>query len=133
MDNYDKYSSLQKLLVNLNTFEDITKEKTAILVEGKKDKLALLALDINLPIFECARDKHKTIEFLTKNNFKNVILLMDLDKQGNKLAHEMSEMLLAQGIKPNLYFRKELGKFLKLKYFEEMSAKIDNFYQLYKR
>ncbi|MEM3372696.1 MAG: hypothetical protein QXF76_00570 [Candidatus Anstonellales archaeon] len=127
IDKFDKYSSIQKLLCRLYEGNEFPNDKTAIIVEGKKDKLALEELHVNLPIFECARDKYKLVETLAKHKYTKAILLLDLDKNGNRLASELSEMLLAQGIKPNTYYRKLVGKFLKLKYFEEMQTKIAKF------
>jgi len=87
-------------------------DHSLIIVEGKKDKLALNKLgienvnSINEPIY-------LVIEKLVNYN-KEIIILTDLDKMGKKLYARLKRDLTERGITIDNYFREFLFKHTRL-------------------
>lgn len=86
--------------------EELKDSKKLIIVEGKKDKKALEKLDIKNIKFV----KGPLYKFIESIRQKEVILLLDLDKEGKKLYAKLKLGLQKRGIKINYKFRKFLFK-----------------------
>ena len=105
-------------------FEHVEKLKTSkklIIVEGIKD---LKALD-NLDIFNTIEIKGPLVIFaesIAKDN-KDVILLTDLDAEGNKLFKTLNHHFCQMGVRVDYTFRKFLKEKTRLKVIE----KLDNY------
>ena len=91
-----------------------------IIVEGKKDKDSLKKfgitniVTINKPIYEL-------VEHIV-NNYKEVIILTDLDKQGKKLYSTLKHNLQKSGVKIDSKFREFLHKNTRLSNIEGLST-----------
>ena len=95
-----------------------------IIVEGKKDKLALNKLgienvnSINEPIY-------LLIEKLIDYN-KEIIILTDLDKEGKKIYAKLRHEFQRYGIKINNKYRRFLIKHTKITQIEGLPTYINN-------
>ena len=91
----------------INHLKEESKDKI-VLVEGKKDKSALERLGIgNIKILD--KPLYKITEELVKAE-KEVILLIDLDKEGKLIYHKLIPQLKKFGVKVNEMFRNKLFK-----------------------
>ncbi|MEK6835798.1 MAG: toprim domain-containing protein [Nanoarchaeota archaeon] len=95
-----------------------------IIVEGKKDKIALNKLgienvnSINEPIY-------LVIEKLVNHN-KEIIILTDLDREGKKIYAKLKHEFQRYGIKINNKYRKFLIKHTKITQIEGLPTYIKN-------
>ena len=83
-------------------------ETSLVIVEGIKDKSALNSLGIE-NIITLKGPLYEEIEKISEKT-KEVILLVDLDKEGKKLYHTLKIGLESKGIKINDKFRNFLFK-----------------------
>jgi len=104
----EEANEIRKLIARL-------REGIAI-VEGKKDIASLQKLGVKAVTYR----KISTI----KTN-KEVFVLTDLDKEGERLLKEIMPELMLRGLKPNTVVRKRLGYLLKLRRFEEIAKKVE--------
>lgn len=87
---------------------EISEDKSLIIVEGKRDKIALNKLGIE-NIYLINKPIYSLIDTLTEKN-KEVIILTDLDKEGRKLYHKLKKGFQRNGVKINDKYRKYLFK-----------------------
>ncbi|MEM2138941.1 MAG: toprim domain-containing protein [Candidatus Woesearchaeota archaeon] len=119
-------------------YEEIQKIKEGnfiIIVEGKKDKNALLNLGLNEnKIFFLKNDIYGFSLEVIKNLKKDdkIIILTDLDKEGIKLYKKIKEILEKEHIKINDNLR-EIIKKLDIKQIEGLDSYIDTFFSLNKK
>lgn len=99
--------------------EKLRAEEKAIIVEGIKDKNALISLGITEKlIFTLSK---KALFELTEDiadNFKEAIILTDFDKKGKELYGKLNKDLVTNGVKVDNYFREFLQKKTKLSHIE---------------
>ncbi len=98
-----------------NEIESLKKEHNLIVVEGKKDKNALLNMGFNgdeiFPINRIGNSLYAVIDDLIINIEKRrVCILTDMDKKGRQLYHKIKEKLAENGIKTNNRLRHLLIK-----------------------
>ena len=86
--------------------EELKNSDKLIIVEGKKDKKALEKLDIK----NIKTIKGPLYKFIESIKSKEVILLLDLDKEGKKLYKRLKTQLQKRGIKIDHKFREFLFK-----------------------
>lgn len=87
------------------------KSKTAlIIVEGKKDKVALEALEIKADFFLLCKQNRSLPESAEEiaKKYKKVILMLDNDKKGLELEKTMVHYLQKFGVKVDRKLGKEL-------------------------
>ncbi|WP_457622878.1 toprim domain-containing protein [Persephonella sp.] len=83
--------------------------KTVILVEGKRDKYNLRKIGIKNVIPLQGKKFYDILEIVEDCN--EVILLFDLDKQGEKIFLKFYKILRREGIPVNIEFREYLKNF----------------------
>lgn len=82
-----------------------------LIVEGRRDELALKQLGIDGKIFMVKSHGESLLTFLERlNGFKEVIILTDFDKEGDELASLIIDELSRKGIKVNNELRSKLKK-----------------------
>jgi len=143
--------AIEKLRANLVLVEGKRDKKAlellgcenVLAVAGRKNQLAnLIKIENELSFSTCCErieEKFTTIEnelsFSTcskVNNFRDnkkiVIVATDLDKSGNELAEAIKSEI--EGFaQVDCETRRELGKLLRLKYFEDIKRKYEEFYE----
>ena len=93
-----------------------------VIVEGKKDRLALNQLGIRHII---TLENKPLFEIIESINEKTIVILTDLDSEGNKIFNKLRHNLQRNGIKLNNNLRKELSK-TSLKQIEGLNKFIKN-------
>jgi len=107
----DIYAEFMKHLDEING--------SIIIVEGKKDKLALEELGIENIISLNRQPLYKIIDRLTGTNEK-IIILTDLDKEGKILYSKLNSALQSVGANIDNHFRNFLFKKTELRQIEGM-------------
>ncbi len=97
----------------------LKKSKKAIIVEGKKDKLALEELGVKKDIIILNKPLFQVVETIA-SKYKDCILLLDLDKEGRKLHHKLKHDLQKHKVRIDNKFREFLLKEKKIKQIESL-------------
>jgi 5S rRNA maturation endonuclease (ribonuclease M5) len=103
-----KLEKILKLLERLAT--ELTKG-TPIIVEGRNDVNALHELDLEGDIIKAKSSGKSFLDVLgeiERRGKREVILLMDFDRQGKEWTNRLARRLEEMRIKPNLLFWKRL-------------------------
>ena len=97
--------------------DKIKKSKTLVIVEGKKDKIALEKFGIKNIITLNKKPLFEIVENISSKN-KECIILTDLDKTGKQLYGKLNSGLQKHGVKVDNRFREFLQKNTKLSHIE---------------
>ncbi|MFA5382763.1 MAG: toprim domain-containing protein [Candidatus Micrarchaeia archaeon] len=97
-----------------------------IIVEGKKDKIALNKIGL-IKVNTLQGDYKRIVEKLKEKNVQKVFILTDFDRRGDELAEKLKGELTAQAIDFDLEKRKRLGAILNIKFWEEADTKLEQF------
>jgi len=101
-----RFEELQKLIQRLN---DEAENGSLIVVEGVRDKKSLQSMGLRGRIACIQSSRRSTLSFAEQlDGEKNVIILMDFDRQGVFLANRLSRLLNVQSIHANLVLWREL-------------------------
>ena len=96
--------------------KSIIEKNVLVVVEGKKDKKALGDLGVeNVMVLDAL---YKTVEHIEKE--KEVVLLVDLDKEGKKIYSKLNEVLVQRGVTVDNRFREFLFESTQLRQIEGM-------------
>lgn len=115
-----EFISLKDWLERLKEFSE--KEKTVVLVEGKKDKQKLEKFGISHIYSIKGKKFYDILEELENEDL--VIILTDLDKQGEKISSKISSMFQREGIPVDLEFREYLKNF-DIKHIEDIPVNLE--------
>lgn len=107
---------MQELDLLNQQIEDIKTSKKLVIVEGKKDKLALEKLDI-VNIIILNRLLFEIVELVAEQT-NECIVLTDLDKEGKKIYSELAKNLKKHRVKVDDSFRNFLFKETSLRQIE---------------
>ena len=113
----------ENLLELKDEISKLKKSDKLIIVEGKKDIIALNNLGIKNTI-EINDSLELFSEKIAKNN-KEIILLTDLDNEGKKIYSKLNHYLSQQGVKIDNSFRNFLFKKTKLTQIEGLDKYIE--------
>lgn len=101
-----RFEELQKLIQRLS---DEAENGSVIVVEGVRDKKSLESMGIRGRIVCIQSSRRSTLSFAEQlDGEKNVIILMDFDRQGVYLANRLSRVLNSQSIHANVVLWREL-------------------------
>lgn len=103
----------------------IKQSNQLIIVEGKKDKIALENFGIKNIIELNKKPLFEIIENISNSNEK-CIILTDLDRQGKELYGKLNSGLQQNGVKVDDNFRKFLYKNTRLRQIEGLTTYIEN-------
>ena len=118
---------MNKKIVELNILiEKIKTSNTLIIVEGKKDKIALQKLGLTNIIELNKKPLFQIVEDVADYNDECVILT-DLDKEGKQLYSKLNSNLQRNGVKVNNKFRNFLFKHTKLRQIEGIDSYLEAF------
>jgi 5S rRNA maturation endonuclease (ribonuclease M5) len=85
----------------------------AIIVEGRRDELALRALGLTGPMIKASRHPALDLAEDAARRFPEIILLTDWDKKGDEMAKNIERHLRSLGSHPDLETRSRLKKLVK--------------------
>jgi len=105
--------------------EEGSKGDVVILVEGKKDEEKLKKIGVKNIISLKGKKFYDILEKV--ENYGKVILLFDLDKQGEKIFNKFFRLLQREGIPTDREFRDFLKKY-SIKEIEKIPIKGEPFY-----
>ncbi len=93
---------------------DENKSGAVILIEGKRDEIALRKLGFEGPIEKLNRGwpVEKLIAYLD-SNYESCILLMDWDRTGGRLQKKLAESMIGMNITVSNRLRQNLSKAMK--------------------
>ncbi|MEK6862350.1 MAG: toprim domain-containing protein [Nanoarchaeota archaeon] len=95
-------------------------ETAAVLVEGNRDRLALEYFRVK-NIITISKPLYQIVEEIS-TEYKRCILLLDLDREGNKLYKKLKDDLQKYGVRIDSKFRSFLFKHTGLKEIEGLTS-----------
>ncbi|WP_457640511.1 toprim domain-containing protein [Persephonella sp.] len=101
---FQSYEDWKDKLISYGNQEGIV-----ILVEGKNDEIKLKKIGISNTLSLKGKKFYDILEEV--ENCKEVVLLFDLDKQGEKIFNKFFQLLQREGIPVNTAFREYLKNF----------------------
>jgi len=110
-----EFATLKEWIDRLKSFSST--DGVVILVEGKNDSNKLKELGVKNVYPLKGKRFYDVLEEL--ENSSMVVILTDLDKQGEKIFQKMSTILQREGIPVDNLFRKALKKF-EIKHIEDI-------------
>ena len=111
----------------LNNFiEYIKNSNLLVIVEGKKDKIALQKLEINNVMELNKKPLFQIVEEIADSN-EECIILTDLDREGKLLYSKLNSNLQKHGVKVDNKFREFLFKHTKLRQIEGIVTYLEAF------
>ena len=115
----EKIEEFRKLI------QKIKDSNILIVVEGKKDRIALQKLGI-INVRELSKKPlFQIVEEIADSN-KECVILTDLDREGKELYGKLNSNLQKHGVKINNKFREFLFKHTKLRQIEGIDSYINN-------
>ncbi len=114
MDAESKRKLLGKTIASL--------EQSVVVVEGKRDQLALQKAGIQcLSVAVAGRKLEETIKKIGALALgKRVVLLTDFDEEGKRKEKELREALLHQGVKADIATRRNFRHLFRLSTVEQL-------------
>ena len=110
MLNLEALEQIEELFSEL---KECSTQGTPILVEGADDERTLRVLGVEGRIFRISSSGKTLLNFLESlAGFKQIIILTDFDRAGNKLAKFCVEHLKRVGVEPVVEFREKLKAIL---------------------
>ncbi len=99
---------LKRFLYRLKRFM-LGREGWVVLVEGKRDKMALERFDIG-PVYTMKGRKFHDIAEELSEKYEGVVILTDLDRTGEDIYRKLSRILESYGLKVDGSFREDLKR-----------------------
>jgi len=129
MDYKKLFEELEKIIIEL--IDD--NKKIPIIVEGEKDKYALIKLGIKGQIITINKGM-SIIDFCDwiAQNYKEIIVLTDWDRKGGFLCHTIKKNLEGR-VNCNLFYREFFAKNITIKTVEGLPHWINTIKEKYKK
>ena len=106
--------TLEQVEELLDELRECSSGGVPILVEGADDERALRKLDVKEKIFRISSGGKTLLNFLESlAGFRQIIILTDFDRAGNKLAEFCAEHLRRLGVEPITDIREKLKALLR--------------------
>jgi len=106
--------TLEQVEELLDELREYSSSGVPILVEGAYDERALRKLDVKEKIFRISSGSKTLLNFLESlAGFRQIIILTDFDRTGDKLAEFCAEHLRRLGVEPITDIRKKLKALLR--------------------
>ncbi|MBI2650411.1 toprim domain-containing protein [Candidatus Woesearchaeota archaeon] len=116
-------TKIEQIPYFINKIKD---SNSLVIVEGKKDRIALQKLGISNIIELNKKPLFEIIEDVANSN-DECIILTDLDKEGKQLYSKLNSNLQKNGVKINNKFREFLFKHTKLRQIEGIDSYLESF------
>ncbi|MDP3766091.1 MAG: toprim domain-containing protein [Nanoarchaeota archaeon] len=118
---------MNKKIDELQAFiEKIKNSNTLVIVEGKKDRIALQKLGLSNIMELNKKPLFQIVEDVSGSN-DECIILTDLDKEGKELYGKLNSNLQKNGVKINNKFRDFLFKHTRLRQIEGIDTYLGAF------
>lgn len=105
--------------------EKLKHSGTLIIVEGKKDRIALQKLGISNIMELNKKPLFQIVEEIANSN-DECMILTDLDKEGKQLYSKLNSNLQKNGVKVNNKFREFLFRHTKLRQIEGITTYLES-------
>jgi len=113
--------ALEELIASLL---DASYQGAAVIVEGRRDLLALRALGLPGPVIMASRRRALDLAEDAARSYREIILLTDWDGKGDEMCKTIERHLISVGSKPDKEIRSRLKKLVKkeIKDVESLSS-----------
>jgi 5S rRNA maturation endonuclease (ribonuclease M5) len=102
--------ALEELIASLI---DASCQGAAVIVEGRRDLLALRALGLPGPVIMASRRPALELAEEAARSYSQIILLTDWDEKGDEMCKTIELHLRSAGSRPDREIRSRLGKLIK--------------------
>lgn len=112
---------------------DASSQGAAVIVEGRRDLLALRALGLPGPVIMASRRPALHLADEAARNYPHIILLTDWDKKGDEMCKTIERHLRSAGSRPDGDIRSRIKKLVKkeIKDVESLSHYAEKMRELY--
>jgi len=106
-----------------NLLMELEESGAEVLVEGKRDRIALQKVGIGNRITLISR-RPDDVAADVATRAETAAVMTDFDDAGEELAHRMVEALESHSVKPDLDARRKLRALFGVRFFEELDRKV---------
>ncbi len=118
---------MKKIETLIDWISCIVESNKAIIVEGMKDKKALIEVGITNPIIMINGPKPGLYNVVENGaQFKHVIILTDFDKKGKELYGKLKRELCKNGVEVDNVFREWLRRNTRLSHIEGLDTYLEH-------
>ena len=97
----------------LNSLMDASSQGAAVIVEGRRDELALRSLGLRGPMIMASRRPALDLAEDAARRFRKIVMLTDWDAKGDEMALNIDMHLRSMGVQADLDIRNRLKKLVK--------------------
>jgi 5S rRNA maturation endonuclease (ribonuclease M5) len=97
----------------LSSLLDASSQGAAVIVEGKRDELALRSLGLRGPMIMASRRSALDLAEDAARRFQKIVMLTDWDAKGDEMASNIDMHLRSMGVRAELDIRNKLKKLVK--------------------
>jgi 5S rRNA maturation endonuclease (ribonuclease M5) len=116
-----------------NLLESLEEGEQEVVVEGKRDRVALQNLGIRNRITLINQSPDRVAERVASHGASEAVVLTDFDRSGEELAQRICEALESYGVKPDLDIRRKLRYLFGVLFIEELDRKVAEFQEKLER
>jgi 5S rRNA maturation endonuclease (ribonuclease M5) len=122
--------ALEELIASLL---DLSGQGAAVIVEGRRDLIALRTLGLSGPVIMASRRSALDLAEDAARNYSQIILLTDWDKKGEEMCRNIERHLRSAGSRPDALIRSRLKKLVKkeIKDVQSLSRYTERMRELY--
>lgn len=102
--------ALEELIASLL---DASCQGAAVIVEGRRDLIALRTLGLSGPVIMASRRSALDLAEDAARNYSQIILLTDWDRKGDEMCRTIERHLRSAGSRPDRLIRSRLKKLVK--------------------
>jgi len=122
--------ALEELIASLL---DLSGQGAAVIVEGRRDLIALRTLGLSGPVIMASRRSALDLAEDAARNYSQIILLTDWDQKGEEMCRNIERHLRSAGSRPDALIRSRLKKLVKkeIKDVQSLSRYTERMRELY--
>lgn len=122
--------ALEELIASLL---DLSGQGAAVIVEGRRDLIALRTLGLSGPVIMASRRPALDLAEDAARNYSQIILLTDWDQKGEEMCRNIERHLRSAGSRPDALIRSRLKKLVKkeIKDVQSLSRYTERMRELY--
>jgi 5S rRNA maturation endonuclease (ribonuclease M5) len=104
---------LEALEELISTLTEASRQGAAIIVEGRRDEMALRSLGVVGPVIMASRRPALNLAEELAKSYSEIILLTDWDRKGDEMANTIEQHLRCTSSRTDLEIRSRLKKLVK--------------------